>query len=243
MNGVVESAIEVVDNTFRCLMIQGGAPDSDIPNALVHSNVIRNNTPTSANNGVRHDTEREGSWHEAAHQRSLGQGPTALPMLRLHLRGHYKVNEWISGRIYYTGDAVMRTSQKIVLLHALRLGSSARWASTGLSPWLRQLVHLSPWLRQFLHELWCTKRGPTWQLADNRGVYLHNTKQVNYATAKHFRISQAFIRGATDDGVVDFDKVGTHDNRADFFATALTKERLLQAPPEQHGSSGVPPPS
>ena len=50
-NGVVERAIGVVGKTFRCLMIQGGAPDGDIPNALVHANTIRNNTPTKANNG------------------------------------------------------------------------------------------------------------------------------------------------------------------------------------------------
>jgi hypothetical protein len=42
--------------------------------------------------------------------------------------------------------------------------------------------------------------------------------------AKHFRISQAFIRGAAADGIVNVDKVDTHDNGADFFTKALTKE-------------------
>ena len=89
---------------------------------------------------------------------------------------------------------------------------------------LAALIKDTIWLRQLLHELGCTQQAPTRQLTDNRGVYLQSTKQVNHATAKHFRISQAFIRGATDDAIVDVDKVDTRDNGADFFTKALTKE-------------------
>ena len=89
---------------------------------------------------------------------------------------------------------------------------------------LASMIKDTIWLRQLLHELGCTQQAPTRQLTDNRGVYLQSTKQVNHATAKHFRISQAFIRGATDDAIVDVDKVDTRDNGADFFTKALTKE-------------------
>ena len=50
-NGVIESGMRAIGGPFRSMMIQGNAPEPDIPFALRHSNVIRNNVPTKANNG------------------------------------------------------------------------------------------------------------------------------------------------------------------------------------------------
>ena len=125
-NGVVERAIGLVGTTFRCLMIQGGAPDSDIPNALVHANVIRNNTPTTANKGLT-PKEKEAGMKLGINARLLKgplfclcyaliyeeervkHGPRGVACVYLGYddrNDQYKVKEWTSGRIYYSGDAV-----------------------------------------------------------------------------------------------------------------------------------------
>ena len=49
--GVVERAMQTIGISFRSMMITGNAPESDVPEALIHSNVIRSNSPTKANNG------------------------------------------------------------------------------------------------------------------------------------------------------------------------------------------------
>lgn len=51
LNGSIERAVQTIGVTFRVLMFHGNAPDSDIPDALLHANVIRNNSPTKANSG------------------------------------------------------------------------------------------------------------------------------------------------------------------------------------------------
>jgi hypothetical protein len=84
------------------------------------------------------------------------------------------------------------------------------------------------WLRQLAHELGCTQRKPTPQSTDNRGVYLQSTKQVNHAAAKHFRISQVFIRNTSDNGVIRIEKVDTSLNGADIFTKALAKESFIR---------------
>ena len=125
-NGVVERAIGLVGTTFRCLIIQGGDPDSDIPNALVHANVIRNNTPTTANNGLT-PKEKEAGMKLGINARLLKgplfclcyaliyeeervkHGPRGVACVYLGYddrNDQYKVKEWTSGRIYYSGDAV-----------------------------------------------------------------------------------------------------------------------------------------
>ena len=82
---------------------------------------------------------------------------------------------------------------------------------------LVSMVKDTIWLRQLLHELGVGPTKATRQRTDNRGVYLHSSKQVNHATAKHFRIGQAFIRSHHDNGVILVDKVTTKENAADIF--------------------------
>ncbi len=50
-NGVAEAGMRAIGVPFRCMMIQGCAPEKLIPDALRQSNVIRNNSPTKANKG------------------------------------------------------------------------------------------------------------------------------------------------------------------------------------------------
>ena len=73
------------------------------------------------------------------------------------------------------------------------------------------------WLRQLFHELGFKIRGPTDLRTDNRGVYLQSTKQVNHATAKHFRIGQAYIRSLVDCGVLKFSEESSKKNESDMF--------------------------
>ena len=59
----------------------------------------------------------------------------------------------------------------------------------------------------------------------NQGVHIQSTKAINHATAKHFRVSQAFIRGFKgEDGSIHVNKIGTNDNHSDFFTKALCVE-------------------
>jgi hypothetical protein len=79
------------------------------------------------------------------------------------------------------------------------------------------LVKDTVWMRSLLHELGFKFSGPIAQRVDNRGVFLQSTKQVNHATAKHFRIGQAFIRSMVEAGIVSFVNVGTKSNETDIF--------------------------
>ena len=100
------------------------------------------------------------------------------------------------------------------------------------------------WLRQLMHELGFGPTKATRQRTDNRCVYLQSSKQVNNATAKHFRIGQAFIRNNHDDGVILVDKVGTKDNGSDIFtkgsipAEAFFKCRLEIMGPQDNPATG-----
>jgi hypothetical protein len=126
LNGVVERAIQTVGVSFRAMMIHGGAPDSDIPNALIHANVIRNNTPTSANKGWTPKEKDCGRrlgpnrrllkaplfclCYAAIYKADRGtHDPHGIPCVYLGYddrNSQYKVKEWASGRIYYTADCV-----------------------------------------------------------------------------------------------------------------------------------------
>lgn len=124
--GVGEAGMDTVGTIFRCLMIQGGAPSSDIPNALVHANVIRNNSPTKANNGWTPKEKAAGM--KLGVNKRLIKGPLFCLMYAFIYKeerakhdpngvacvylgyddrnDQYKVKEWISGAIYYTADGV-----------------------------------------------------------------------------------------------------------------------------------------
>jgi hypothetical protein len=120
--GTVERAMQAVGVPFRCMMFHGNAPEADIPDALVHANVIRNNSPTSANDGR---TQR-GLGIKLPPNKHLLKGPLfclvyahvyeeerhkhaarGIPCVYLgydDVNNTYKVKEWVSGKKYYTFD-------------------------------------------------------------------------------------------------------------------------------------------
>jgi hypothetical protein len=130
-NGVVEAAIRNVGVPFRCAMIQGNAPDSDVPYVLNHSNLLRNNCPTKANNGWT-PREKEAGMRLAVNPRLI-QAPI-LCLCYAHIyaeegrvkhaaRGiacvylgldetsnSFRVKEWTTGKIYFTADIVFHPS-------------------------------------------------------------------------------------------------------------------------------------
>ena len=97
------------------------------------------------------------------------------------------------------------------------------------------------WIRILLGELGVIQSNPTVIDTDNQGVHLQSTKQINHATAKHFRINQAFIRQNGEDSVSTINKVDTKENASDIFTKPLYAEAFMfhrltimgpQAPPE-----------
>jgi hypothetical protein len=97
------------------------------------------------------------------------------------------------------------------------------------------------YVRLLLANLGEPQEGPTTLRTDNQGAYNQSSKQVNHATAKHFRVTQAYIRGLGDRDVVRVDKVSSADNHADIFTkplayAAFARHRAAlmgpQAPPD-----------
>jgi hypothetical protein len=122
--GVAERGMQSIGVAFRCMMIQGCAPESDIPDCLLHANVIRNNSPTKANNG-RTPREKAAGMKLPPNKRLLRgplfclvfahvyeeervkHAPRGIACVYLgydDVNNSYKVKEWVSGKKYYTAD-------------------------------------------------------------------------------------------------------------------------------------------
>ena len=122
--GVVERAMQVIGVAFRCMMLQGNAPQSMIPYALNHSNIIRNHSPTKANKGLT-PLEKEAGMKLPLNQRlakgvlfclfyvhvydeeRVKHGDRSVPCVYLGFddRNHQFIGmEWLSGKIHYVGD-------------------------------------------------------------------------------------------------------------------------------------------
>jgi hypothetical protein len=86
---------------------------------------------------------------------------------------------------------------------------------------LASLVRELVWIRQLCYELRLPQSAPTVTGTDNQGVHLQSTKAINHATAKHYRISQAYIRSKSEDGTIKVVKVPSDLNHSDFFTKAL----------------------
>jgi hypothetical protein len=123
-NGVVERGMGVVGGSFRCMMIHGSAPAQDQPDALVHANVIRNNSPTRANQG-RTPNEAEAGMKLPINKRLLKAPLFCLCFAHVYeeerakheprgiacvycgfdeLNNVFKVKEWTTGKRYYNAD-------------------------------------------------------------------------------------------------------------------------------------------
>jgi hypothetical protein len=129
-NGVVERGMQAIGVPFRCMMIQGCAPEKLIPDALRQSNVIRNNSPTKANKGWT-PREKEAGMKLPTNKRLLRgplfclvfahvyedervkHAPRGIACVYLgydDVNNAYKVMEWISGQMYYTADVTFHPS-------------------------------------------------------------------------------------------------------------------------------------
>jgi hypothetical protein len=79
------------------------------------------------------------------------------------------------------------------------------------------------WIRLLLYELGYGQAKATECLTDNDGVLAQATKSVSHATAKHFRIAQAFIRMLSNDKEIKAGRVDSEDNPSDTFTKPLPR--------------------
>ena len=123
-HGVVERGMQAVGGPFRSMMIQGNAPKSDEQYALKMSNVIRNNSPTRANNGLTPREKAAGMKlpinkrlleaplfclcfalvYEAERHKHADRGVPSVYLGYDDVNNAFLVKEWVSGRVYYTAD-------------------------------------------------------------------------------------------------------------------------------------------
>jgi hypothetical protein len=123
-NGVVERAMQTVGTTFRCMMITGNAPPRCIPAALQFANVIRNHSPTKANQGMTPFEKAQGCKlpinqrllrgplfclvfafvYETERVKHAPRGVACVYLGYDPRNNTYLVMEWKSGREYYTAD-------------------------------------------------------------------------------------------------------------------------------------------
>ena len=64
---------------------------------------------------------------------------------------------------------------------------------------LASLVKDVVWTRHLADDMRRPQTNATELDTDNQGVHIQSTKAINHATAKHFRVSQAFIRGKEEE--------------------------------------------
>ena len=99
------------------------------------------------------------------------------------------------------------------------------------------------WLWHLLHDLGFDHStiGPAEIMTDNQGVARQSNKFVNHAVAKHYRISQAYIRQLVGNLIMKVKEVPTDANPSDFFTKALnaalfTKHRAAIMGPQDSTS-------
>jgi hypothetical protein len=85
---------------------------------------------------------------------------------------------------------------------------------------MESLIKELLWERHLLEELKHAQSEPSVALTDNDGVLKQSTKAVNHTTAKHYRISQAFIR-SHNGSAVTVAGVDTDKNPSDMYTKAL----------------------
>ena len=79
------------------------------------------------------------------------------------------------------------------------------------------------WLKHIASELGDDVDYPILLLNDNSGVVKQSTKQVNHTAAKHYRVTQAFIREQVNEGTLKIEQVASTSNTADILTKALGK--------------------
>ena len=124
--------------------------------------------------------------------------------------------EWILSGASDSDLAGDLSSARSTLGHCLRIGEfGAVVTSCGLDKKIststgqaetyamQSLVKDAVWARIFLGELGYAMEKPTPLRTDNDGVLKQSTKTINHASAKHYRIAQAYIREKVFDSTVE----------------------------------------
>ena len=125
-NGVAEARVDAIGTSYRAMMLQANAPESVAHHCLRHANVVVNNSPTKANNGLT-PREKEAGLRLPIN-RSLLRGPFGCLVFahiykeerrpgKHHPRGipcvylgyddtnnTFLVKEWATGDEYYQAD-------------------------------------------------------------------------------------------------------------------------------------------
>jgi hypothetical protein len=139
---------------FRCQMLQGNAPESDVPFAVRHSNVIINNSPTKANGGK---TPKEVELGQSLpFNRRLARAPlfclafahvykseparagnkdAARAVVCVYLgfddiSYQYIVKEWSTGSVFYTTDADFQPSHFPYRADPTTFPATLQWESS-----------------------------------------------------------------------------------------------------------------
>jgi len=86
------------------------------------------------------------------------------------------------------------------------------------------LVKEAVWERVLLGNIKKPHSKPSSVYTDNDGVVKQSTKSVNHSSAKHYRISQAYLRSKVNDHSIIILPVDTSLNPADMFTKALPQE-------------------
>ena len=125
-NGVAEARVDTIGVGYRAMMIQSNAPDSVAHHCLRHSNVVVNNSPTKANNGLTPREKEAGMKlplnrnllrgpfgclvfaHVYKEERKPGKHhPRGIPCVYLgydDINNTFLVKEWATGDEYYQSD-------------------------------------------------------------------------------------------------------------------------------------------
>lgn len=89
---------------------------------------------------------------------------------------------------------------------------------------LKQII----WERNMLGELGFPQLDPTPCYCDNDGVITQSSKAINHSAAKHYGISQAFIRQVCDDGIAKAVRVDSQSNPSDIGTKPLPAPLFLK---------------
>ena len=75
---------------------------------------------------------------------------------------------------------------------------------------------------------------------DNQSVIKMSKNPIAHAGSKHYRIPQAFIRNAVDEGLIEFEAVSSTDNPADMFTKPSARLKFHHDCDELMGAQGPP---
>ena len=211
-NGVVEKGMQGIGGPFRAMMIQGNSPESNIPECLKFANVVRNNSPSKANNGWT-PNDKEAGVRRPVNKRLLRgpmyclvfayvypqerakHEPRGIPCVYLgydDVNNVYLVKEWTTGRKYWTADLEFHPS---VFPYVANPDRSL--------PQLNQYNELAPYLTE-----------PSLEVSE--WVPRASVRQREYLRSGDYNVADIpDIDVAPESNLIDFDSYFVHEYGAD----------------------------